>query len=748
MRGNKQIYFKMIFICMGLLGLYSFYLSSMVMPLSSETQNFEHQLAMAHLTLEEYASEGGGTQARVAQNYFLAAQKSIESLKQQQQSLWLPSEFQPNQRALEVLAQYRIDTYTPPPVIATDEVKLDQVIDDLHARAQEQSHILKQYFEGYTDWFVRSLLIFDFLMMFLVIFIMLQFHYRQEKSEQEQRKQKTLLEHGQSLVKMGIWEYFPHNGEFQYSQGFTRILELEQNTKTLTLQDVAFMMPADDRKLLKSEMKEAFAKRGQFQILHQVLTPMGKIKVVRNRVWAFENKKDKTWSMLGSLVDITEEQQSQQRIKQLSLYHGITNLPNRRYFNEQLAQDILFCGRKRLDLALIMVDLHKFKQVNETYGHESGDLILNQVGKLLISSLRQSDLVAHFEGDQYVIILSNIQGPENAAEVAMNLIKHIQKPINHQDDEIYLDTSIGISMFPNDATEPEELLKKVKIALNDLKSQKRGDYRFYSNQMSELVKKRRFLDSSLHKAVENQEFEVYYQPQVNATTGELIGAEALVRWHHPKHGFISPVDFVPLAEETGLIRPIGEWVLQRACKQTATWREQGLKHIVMSVNFSPVQIKKGNMFEVIKDALEMAKLSGEALKVELTESVLMSNVDQTVRMLTQLNDLGVKNALDDFGTGYSSLSYLHKFPLNDLKIDRAFVTNIHQDNSIAMAIIQLTKSLNLSVIAEGVEGQNQKEELLRLGCERIQGYYYSRPLPAAEFEKCLSKGFLIPQEVM
>jgi diguanylate cyclase (GGDEF)-like protein len=382
-------------------------------------------------------------------------------------------------------------------------------------------------------------------------------------------------------------------------------------------------------------------------------------------------------------------------------------------------------------LAVLCLDLDRFKSVNDTLGHPVGDELLKVVSDRLRGCTREPDTIARLGGDEFAIIMTAIQQPTDAAALARRIRESIVKPFHLDGHQIVVDISIGISVAPLDATTPDQLLKNADMALYGAKGDGRGVYRFFEPEMDARMKARRDLEMDLRNALMNNEFELYYQPLVNLETNEITSFEALLRWHHPRRGTISPAEFIPIAEETGLIIPVGEWVLRTACLETAKWP----KDVKVAVNLSPAQLKSRNVVEVVMSALEESGLPAKRLQLEITESVLMHNTFGTLATLHKLRELGVQIAMDDFGTGYSSLSYLRSFPFDKIKIDRSFIQDISsaaEPLAIVHAVAGLAKCLNMVSTAEGVETQQQMETLQNVGCTEMQGYYFSQAKPAAE----------------
>ncbi|HMA65960.1 MAG: putative bifunctional diguanylate cyclase/phosphodiesterase [Fibrobacterota bacterium] len=420
-------------------------------------------------------------------------------------------------------------------------------------------------------------------------------------------------------------------------------------------------------------------------------------------------------------------------------YHDtLTGLPTRVLLNERLEHQLNHSKRKKQVMALLLLDLNRFKLINDTLGYAAGDLLLQIVTTRLKSCVREVDAIFRLGDDEFAIILEDIAQQQDAARVAKRVLSICSLPFQLTEQEIYITISIGISLFPSDGEDVETILKNAEAAMQRAKELGINNYQHYKPAMNVKAFEQLTLEHNLRKALRENEFVVYYQPLIDLTSGQVTGSEALVRWKHPELGMIQPGRFIPLAEETGLILPLGEHVLRNACEQTRTWQQKYCKALSVSVNLSARQFQQQDLVLLISKALEDSSLQPGLLELEITESLGMKNPELTLKTLNELKAMGIRISIDDFGTGYSSLSYLKKFPIDTIKIDRSFVSDIHHDSNdaaIVLAIIALAHSLGLKVIAEGVELKEQAEYLKLHGCEKVQGFLYSQPLPATEFEK-------------
>ncbi|OKH26146.1 diguanylate cyclase [Hydrococcus rivularis NIES-593] len=435
------------------------------------------------------------------------------------------------------------------------------------------------------------------------------------------------------------------------------------------------------------------------------------------------------------IFDITERKRIEEILQYQAFHDALTDLPNRSFFHEQLALAIANAHRNQTQMAVIFLDLDCFKNINDTLGHSIGDRILQLFAKRLNAGLREGDTIARWGGDEFTILLPHIKNVEEAAKLAERLLGEIKQPFEVGEHKLYVKSSLGIAIYPQDGEDPETLLKNADAALYRSKEQGRDRYQFYSSTMTSKVSEWLRLEHLLHQALVNEELFLVYQPQLDLESGKIFGMEALLRWHNPELGLVSPAKFIPLAEDNGLIVPIGEWALLSACAQIKAWQLLGIEPFKVSVNLSARQFQNANLVEMVTQILQETEIDPQWLELEITETTIMQNVNFARQALEKLQQIGVRISLDDFGTGYSSLGYLKQFPFHTLKIDQSFVRDLKEnsrDTAIISAVIALGRGLNLRVIAEGVETQQQLELLRNLQCEAIQGYWLSKPLIAAE----------------
>lgn len=449
---------------------------------------------------------------------------------------------------------------------------------------------------------------------------------------------------------------------------------------------------------------------------------------------------------IAVMRDITERKRAEDKLKFLATRDPLTHLPNRYLFNERLREAAAATDDAGGKTAVLFIDLDNFKHINDAMGHSAGDVVLQLAGKRLESCVRGKDMVARLSGDEFTVILEDVREEGEVEAVANRMLRQLAQPFHVDGKELYTSGSIGVVVYPDNCNNVDDLLKNVYTASHHAKKQGRNNFQFYSSTLSANALRRMSIEHGLRHALENGEMHIAYQAKVDLRNGRVIGAEALARWTNPDLGPVSPVEFVPVAEETGLIVPIGDWILETACRQAREWMDKGLEDVTVAVNLSVRQFHQGNLAQRVGEVLQITGLPSANLDLELTESMLVENAEDTVRVLRELKALGIALSIDDFGTGYSSLSYLTKFPLDSLKVDRSFVIGL-PDNpdavTMAKAIINMAKNLGLKVIAEGVENERQGTFLHGLGSDIGQGYLYSRPVPFEDFVR-LAGGNVTP----
>jgi diguanylate cyclase (GGDEF)-like protein/PAS domain S-box-containing protein len=475
---------------------------------------------------------------------------------------------------------------------------------------------------------------------------------------------------------------------------------------------------------------------------YRILRPDGEVRWVEERARAIRDGQGNLERVDGIVIDISERKAYEARIEYLADHDALTGLANRNLLGDRITQAMAHARRSNGMLALVFLDLDRFKGVNDSFGHELGDALLLDVSLRLKQLVREGDTVARPGGDEFIILLTDIQRPQDVTAVAYKIFETFTEPFHINGHELFVTASIGATLYPTDGDDMQTLLRNADTAMYRAKEERGNTFQFYSREMSIRARERAELETALRRALDRNEFELFYQPRVEAESGRISGAEALIRWNHPDLGLISPTRFIPMAEEIGLIVPIGDWVIHTACTQNKAWQKAGLPAISVSVNLSARQFRREGLVESVAQVLRDLELDACHLELELTESIVMNSAEHFIRKLREFEDLGVQLSIDDFGTGYSSLSYLKRFPLHHLKIDQSFVRDIAtdaDDAAITSTVISLGHSLNLKVIAEGVETEEQVAFLRDHHCDEMQGFYFSKPLPAAEFAALLEQ---------
>jgi diguanylate cyclase (GGDEF)-like protein len=468
----------------------------------------------------------------------------------------------------------------------------------------------------------------------------------------------------------------------------------------------------------------------------------GTLAVALNRMTEALEERDAELNQSNTLLqqEVSQHQVAVERVEYLAYYDSLTSLPNRSMFSKLLNQAIRLARRDGKQLAVLFVDLDRFKNINDTLGHEAGDLLLQEVGKRLQGCLRESDTVARLGGDEFVVLLPALQDAADAEVVAHKILAATDKPFVALGQDFRVTASVGISTYPKDGDDEKSLMKNADIAMYQAKEDGKNHFQFYSAQMNTNSFERLALESSLRRALDHGEFELHYQPKIDARNGGIVGIEALLRWQHPDLGMVAPTKFIPVAEETGLIVSIGKWVLKTACTQNVAWQKMGLPHLHMAVNLSRRQFADEGLLRDIASILEETGMSADLLELEITESTLMHDIDKAIRTLKAFMDIGVRLAIDNFGTGYSSLSNLRKFPVDTIKIDGSLIHDLsnHAENgSIAEATIAMGRNLSMTVVAECVETKAQADFLREHACDEFQGFYFSKAVTAAKFAELL-----------
>ncbi len=582
----------------------------------------------------------------------------------------------------------------------------------------------------------------------------------------ELQRSEASLSQAQRIARLGSWEWDVASGELRWSDESYRIFGVAPQSFTPTYEALLQAIHPDDRDLVIRKVEGALKRSEAYEIDHRIVLPDGGIRHVHEQGEVRRAIDGEPLVMLGTVQDVTEQRQAQQQLHHLAYFDSLTGLPNRTLYLDRLAQAIADAQRYERLVGIMFLDLDHFKNINDTLGHEVGNLLLQAAGARLKGCLRASDTVArladapsdadagegdtiaHLGGDEFAIILSKLSNVDDLIVVGQKILDAFQAPFGIAGNELYITLSIGITLYPFDDGDIQHIFRNADSALHEAKAFGRNNFQFYSAELTARAEKRMAIETGLRHALEREEFLLHYQPRLDLKTGAIVGMEALLRWRHPEKGLVSPAEFIPVAEETGLIVPIGAWVLRTACAQAKAWQDQGLPALVMAVNLSPRQFRQGQIARQVAEVLGETGLPAGCLELEITESLLVDGADTSVlSALEALKALGVTLAIDDFGTGYSSLSYLKRFPIDTLKIDQSFVRGITSDPddaSLVQAIIAIARSLRLNVIAEGVETEAQLDYLRRHDCDHMQGYYFSRPLPAEQCAALVRSGSGLP----
>jgi diguanylate cyclase (GGDEF)-like protein/PAS domain S-box-containing protein len=579
---------------------------------------------------------------------------------------------------------------------------------------------------------------------------------RASRAFRDLAKHQASLENAQRLAHLGSWEWDLQRNQSHWSAETFRILGLSEQDARPGMDRLLALVDEADREPVKQALAD-LVRTGEFSArVVRVLRPDGSIRHVRLQGVGSADAAGTIARVAGTIQDVTELKQAEQRIRYLAYYDGATGLPNRQYFVERLGQALATARRHLRQLGVLSLDLDQFKRINDTLGHAVGNELLVAVAQRLGGALRREDAfaaaasqragegddgVARLDGDEFSLLITELAHYHDAAKVARRLLEELRKPFRAGGQEVFVTASIGLALYPLDGEDADSLLKNAGAAMHFAKEQGRDNYQFYSRAMNATALEKLSLESQLRRALEREEFLLHFQPKIRAATGQIVGLEALIRWKHPELGMVPPSQFIPVAEESGLIVPIGDWVLQAACAQNHAWRCSGYPAVHVAVNIAMPHFRQGNLVVSVAEALRRSGLDPALLEVELTESMLMQSVETTLDTLHRLKNMGVRLAIDDFGTGYSSLSYLKRFPLDTLKIDRSFVRDLPrdaEDAAITKAIIAMAHSLRLSVVAEGVETPEQFAFLQQHGCDEVQGFLFSRPVAAEELTGLLA----------
>lgn len=562
------------------------------------------------------------------------------------------------------------------------------------------------------------------------------------------------LRNTQKLAAIGHWEWDFTTETIKLSEQMYGLLNLSVRDFNGSIEAFFALLPADVRTRIIDALDDAKNGSGFWAIDHMINLNGGGVRVVHQQGEIFYDEHGKPSSTQGLMQDITKRKLAEDEVRHLAYYDSLTGLPNRLHFTENAELNLLLAQKMSSKVALIFMDIDDFKRVNDGLGHYAGDILLQKVAHRLVEELREHDSVSksykesglevssqqlsRLGGDEFTIMLTELTSRNEVQKVCERLVKTLSKSIEVSGNELVVSGSFGIAIFPEDGKDLATLMRHADIAMYQAKAMGKNNLCFYNENLDSSRLARLTLELKLRHAIENEIIEIYFQPIINSETGQLNGAEVLARWNDPELGFIHPDTFIPLAEDTGLIIALGDWVLKQSCRQAKHWQDEGHKPIRISVNVSAQQFRQNDFAEKVLNCLNEEGLAAEYLELEITESMLMDNLEKVIEHLKRLKNIGVHISIDDFGSGYSSMSYLKLLPIDKLKIDRSFITGLteHQsDNAIVKAIIALSIGLQLNIVAEGVETIEQRDFLTSNGCKEIQGYLYSKPLEPNAFEQ-------------
>ncbi len=593
------------------------------------------------------------------------------------------------------------------------------------------------YEAGATDFVTKPF-------QWLILSHRLQYLLRAAGNLAELRANQELLATAQRIALLGSWE-MSFDLDFQGSDALWRILGVPVPAAGDGLRAVREAIHQDDVSTLNDAIRRCRSTENPVRFDHRIVRPDSAVRVMHCQVELGRDAEGTPNRWIGTSQDLTERKRTEEQVRFLSSHDSLTSLGNRQLFQERLELALRHAKQGRWKVGVMYLDLDHFKRINETFSHSVGDSLLSEVANRLVMSVRGADLVARgdrrddsnsaisrFGGDEFTILIPRLRHERDLAAVARRLLDSLREPFLLEGHEVVVGGSLGITVSPTDGTTAEELLRKADTAMYAAKESGRNQYRFYTGAMNDRTLQRLILEGKLRKAVKNSQFELHYQPKLSLRNGALTGFEGLLRWTDPELGAIGPSEFIPVAEETGLIGPMGNWVIREACQQAAAWSRAGAGPVSIAINLSPEQFRDPGVGDRVAREIEAAGIDPARIELEITESTILHDTDQVIRELEAIRALGMRVSLDDFGTGYSSLSYLRRLPVDTLKIDRAFTQSIEtnpEDAALTRGIVDMAKALGLRIVAEGVETEGQRALLAEWKCDEMQGYLYSPAVP-------------------
>jgi diguanylate cyclase (GGDEF)-like protein len=568
----------------------------------------------------------------------------------------------------------------------------------------------------------------------------IRYVYRAGRILKQLKQSEARLAEAQRIAQLGSWEWTVGDERVICSSEVLRIFGLADQRPDLPLARLLEPIRPDERRDLEQALLQLDAPTALLSKELRLQSSDAEDRIIAVNACLDDEPVDGRRTIKGTFQDVTAQRHAEARLYQLAHYDSLTGLPNRSLFRDRLSQALQHARREGLDAAALCVDIYRFKDINDSFGHQYGDRLLQEIAARLQREVRGVDTVARLSGDEFAIAQTGLLQPEWAERLSHRLLSALGKPFDVDGQEIFLEGCIGIAIGPHDADDPADLLNKADMALHRAKADGPGVCCFFEGGMDVALKARKAIENDLRRALSEGWFELHYQPQIDIRRETVVGVEALLRLRHPDKGLMMPDKFIAIAEEMGLIVPIGSWVLRTACAQVAAWQRQGLPPMRVAVNLSPIQFQEPHLSAVIIAALADSGLDAALLEVEITENILIRDTATVIDVLHKLKALGVQIAMDDFGTGYSSLGYLQRFPFDRIKIDRSFISDMSANAgsaAIVGAVVALSKRLNMATTAEGIETVEQLRLLRSEGCDEAQGYYFSRPLPAAELIGCI-----------
>lgn len=550
-------------------------------------------------------------------------------------------------------------------------------------------------------------------------------------------------------MKIAFWEADIHNRKIYFSKGFSKLIGSKFSNSEYSFDDFFSIVHFEDAAKVKNQfIINARKDNKEYEVDFRIKTGNGGYKWIRSYGLTQVNVDGTIFRMLGFITDLSYEKKLEKRLQQISNIDLVTGLHNLNYLQNVLELYIKRESLKKSWGALLFINVGSMKKTNDTYGFKTGNKLLRAFGSILKQCVRSNDITAKVNGDEFAVFIIDIQYENDIANVVKRIFQVLKKPVYIGKNEFYISLSIGITEIKDSKDDVYEIIRKSHAAAYQAKRLGKNKYLFYAKEENEKFTQKVTIENDLRQAVKNDEFELYYQPKVRAASGKLCGLEALIRWEHPARGLVSPAEFIPLAEESDLIIPIGNWVLRNACMQCKKWIKKGFIGFTVAVNISAKQLVKNNFVKQVEEILKDTDLEARYLELEITESALIYSMDVTINALSELRRIGIKISLDDFGTGYSSLNYLRKLPIDRIKIDKSFINDIYKDEkvkAIISSIIVLSKTMKLETIAEGVENTEQLKFLIKNGCHQIQGYLFSKPKTASDVEEILKRGEIEPK---